>query len=372
MAICNYVITVYAQEHNVINKQYPQMSIYFDNSLIANGITVQEISALTMQDDEYESVLPNWTKIKAGQDRPKNLSGDYQFSYSFIVSINDNIDSNKTTSHKIKFVLDNTDYDNCINIASIYINECKLSAEDWIGSIDNGIGNTELETSFTMPIYPHKKEVNLEGQKWKVEYTNLFPIPVSSRYFIKHECKEMVIEMIDDYYEKKEPNKYRQVEKRFLSIPSLKPLWITFQNAFDDHCEKFNLPKVIIRASWFIWYSKTDSIQSHIHPGAVLVGTYYLHADKNSPPVVLEHPFHNTISSNNISRIGGHNEIINEKYNTEEYKIEEVCIHPKSEMFNIFPGYLRHCVRPTNQVHHRYVVVANAVLRSESERYANE
>ena len=370
MAVCNYVVTVYAQEYNVIDEDYPQMSIYFDNSLIANGITVQEVSTLSDWRSiiEYESVLPSWTKIEAGQDRPKNKSGDYRFSYSFIVSINDNIDNNKTTPHKIKFVLDNTDYDNCINITSIYINECKLSAEDWIGSIDNGIGNTELETSFTMPIYPHKKEVNLKGQKWKVKYANLFPIPVSSRYFIKHECKEMVIDMIDDYYEKKEPNKYRQVEKRFLSIPSLKPLWITFQNAFDDHCEKFNLPKVIIRASWF---RDTGSIQSHIHPNAVLVGAYYLHADKNAPPFVIEHPFHNTISSNNISRVG-YNEIINEKYNTEEYKIEETHIHPKSGMFNIFPGYLRHCVRPTNQVYHRYIVVANAVLRSESEQYANE
>jgi hypothetical protein len=224
-----------------------------------------------------------------------------------------------------------------------------------------------------MPIYPHMKAVKYIGNTGNdVDYVNLFPTPISCRHFKNHECKDTLIELIHDYYESKDSNKAvgtgsRVSDKNILyNTPSLKPLWISYQNAFDDHCVKFNLPKVIIVASWVIWYKILDSIQSHTHSASSLVGAYYPYADEGSSPIIFEHPFNDVIATNNIQRMGYNS--IHADLNTEEYQIEELHVEPTSGMFNIFPGYLRHCVRP-NQTEHRYILVADTVLYSEKDRF---
>ena len=356
MAVRDYIITVYAEEHGVQDGQYPLMSISFNDTLIENSIEVKKENRNTYT--QYsKSLLPEWTKVKYAREDTVGF-----FNYKFIVSLNDNSDNNLITEHSIKFKFTNPNLTCSINLKKVELNEIVLTYPEVLNN-----ENLEYELKFKMPIYPHKKEVKfVKGTKWKVEYLNVFSTPISIRYFINHKCKETLIEMIRDYYKFKESNKYGQSDEKILLNSNLKPLWISFQNAFDDHCKKFNLPKVIIRASWFIWYSGSDSIQSHTHPATSLIGTYYPHVDEGSSPVIFEHPSNDVMATNNIRRMG-YDTIHTGDLNT-DYSIEEGYIEPMSEMFSIFPSYVRHCVRP-NQIQHRYILVANTVLYSERELF---
>lgn len=358
MAVRDYIITVYAKEYDVQDNQYPLMSVFFNGTLIKSNIEVKKESRNNTYTEPSEPLLPAWTKIQYAREDTVGF-----FNYKFVVSLNDNSDNNLITEHSIKLKFDDPNLTSSINLKKIELNEIVLVA--YSNVLDNE--NPEYELKFKMPIYPHMKAVKYIGNTGnEVDYVNLFPTPISSRHFKNHECKDTLIEMIHDYYESKDSNKYGQSDEKVLLNPSLKPLWISFQNAFDDHCNKFNLPKVIIKASWFIWYKIPDSIQSHTHPATSLVGAYYPYAEEGSSPIVFEHPFNNVIATNNIRRMGYNS--IHADLNTEEYQIEELHLEPTSEMFNIFPGYIRHCVRP-NQTQRRYILVANTVLYSEREKF---
>ena len=352
MAVRDYIIAVYAKEHDVQDNQYPLMSVFFNGTLIKSNIEVKESRNNTYTEP---------------RDDQANI-----FNYKFVVSLNDNSDNNLITEHSIKLKFDDQNLTSSIHLKKIELNETAVKFNQFMINVLNN-ENPEYELKFKMPIYPHMKAVKYIGNTGNdVDYVNLFPTPISCRHFKNHECKDTLIELIHDYYESKDSNKAvgtgsRVSDKNILyNTPSLKPLWISFQNAFDDHCVKFNLPKVIIVASWFIWYKILDSIQSHTHPASSLVGAYYPYADEGSSPIIFEHPFNDVIATNNIRRMGYNS--IHADLNTEEYQIEELHVEPISEMFNIFPGYLRHCVRP-NQTEHRYILVADTVLYSEKDRF---
>ena len=395
MAVRDYIIAVYAKEHDVQDNQYPLMSVFFNGTLIKSNIEVKE-SRNNTYTEPSEPLVPVSTKIqysgregRSRRDAREDIVG--YFNYKFVVSLNDNSDNNLITEHSIKLKFDDPNLTSSIHLKKIELNEIALVA--YLNVLNNE--NPEYELKFKMPIYPHMKAVKYIGNTGNdVDYVNLFPTPISCRHFKNHECKDTLIEMIHDYYESQDSNTSGQdvpsgqrriiergmgrsssydgaptwsLDKNILySNPSLKPLWISFQNAFDDHCVKFNLPKVIIVASWFIWYKILDSIQSHTHPASSLVGAYYPYADEGSSPIIFEHPFNDVIATNNIRRMGYNS--IHADLNTEEYQIEELHVEPISEMFNIFPGYLRHCVRP-NQTEHRYILVTNTVLYSEKDRF---
>jgi hypothetical protein len=200
-----------------------------------------------------------------------------------------------------------------------------------------------------MPLFPYVNTTEILNKNDRsIEYMYLYPITASTRYFDNHPCRDISIKVIDDYYNKKDPSLYFQSEKLFLSHnEEFKELWISFQNAFDEHCDKFNLPKVLVSASWFIRYHAdgSDSIPSHVHNNSVLVGTYYPYVDTDCSAVTFEHPSLEIIRSNTISRIG-YKDAIKEDKNTLEYQIKQYDIIPQSEMFNIFPAYASHHVKP--------------------------
>jgi hypothetical protein len=269
----------------------------------------------------------------------------------------------ETSTHKIRVVFSDTELSCCINIRSISIDSVIIIGRTSVPGAVN-TENPELEISFTMPLYPYRKVSRLEKfNDEEVNYPEVFRIPFSSRIIKKHECKETLIEMMDDYYEKQEMTKLLS-DKKLLSIPELYPLWLTFQTAFDDHCVKFNLPRVLISSSWFVSYKKLDSIKMHFHPGAVIVGAWYPYVDEeNSAPVVFEHPSTQEIASSHSYRKG----LVNIRTdNMDEYRIEEFEIQPKSGMMNIWPGYLTHWIRK-NHTDERYIVTVNTILYSERD-----
>lgn len=359
MAIRDYIITIIARPYDVENNNYPKMSILFDDELIQSNLEIK------YTERSHKTLLPAWMKITAGQD-VKGL-----FIYKFIVTLDDCEDSNTKEKHTIKFILDNKKSADCINIDAVLINQCNLVDEGFLGSINKD--NTDLELCFYMPLFPHEDIITiLPKSDHSIEYMYLYPIIASSRYFDNHVCKNISIKVIDDYYNKKDPSLYFQSEKLFLSHnKEFKELWISFQNAFDDHCVKFNLPKVLISSSWFICYhdNGSDGIASHVHKNSVLVGTYYPYVDTECSAITFEHPSLETIRNNTISRIG-YKDAIKKDKNTPEYQIKQYNIIPQTGMFNIFPGYASHHVKPTkskNKV--RYIIVANTVLYSEKDRF---
>ncbi|SVE57646.1 uncharacterized protein METZ01_LOCUS510500, partial [marine metagenome] len=193
MAVKDFIITVYTEEHGVQDGQYPLMSIFFNDALIESNIEVKNENRNTYTQPS-KTLLPDWTGVQAnGREHLVAF-----FNYKFIVSLNDNSDNNLITEHLIKIIFDNPSLTCSITIKQIEVNETRLKIPGTYTFINSE--NLEYELKFKMPIYPHKKEVNLvKGPKWKVEYLNVFPTPISIRYFIKHECKETLIEMIHDY-----------------------------------------------------------------------------------------------------------------------------------------------------------------------------
>jgi len=355
MAVCDYIITITAQEYNVTDT-YPSLSIYFDDILIEDNVVIKQGTRNTYS-EEHTPLLPEWTKVRAVLDAYKDSNGELIYNYKFPVSLNDNTDNNKLTNHTIKI---NYFGHNCgVEIVKIELNKFEIFSKKYeIIKLD--YDNPEASFTFRLPIYTQNKKITLPSG----QYHNIFSTPVSTTTFPDHECRDKLIAMIDDFYAEKEGEKYGQANEEILLNENLRPLWVSFQNAFDEHCEHFNLPKVIIRASWFIKYNKPDSIQSHTHPSTCLIGTYYPKTDSGSSPLVFEHPYANTIATNNIRRVGYNSEL-----KSSEYEIEELHVNPTSEMFNIFPATVRHCVRPTKHVQSRYILVANTVLYSEREQF---
>ena len=378
MAICDYIITITAQEYNVTDT-YPSLSIYFDDILIEDNVVVKQGTRNTYS-EEHTPLLPEWTKVKAVEDAHKagfdiamprawrtpypsdfgnvnwNSGGEEICNYKFPVSLNDNTDNNKLTNHTIKI---NYFGHNCgVDIIKIELNRFEIFSRKY-GILKLDYDNPEASFTFRLPIYTQNKKITLPSG----QYHNIFSTPVSTTTFPDHECRDKLIAMIDDFYAEKEGEKYGQANEEILLNENLRPLWVSFQNAFDEHCEHFNLPKVIIRASWVMKYDKLDSIQAHTHPSTCLIGTYYPKT-VNGSPLIFEHPYANTIATNNIRRVGYHSE-----FKSSEYEIEELHVTPTSEMFTIFPATVRHCVRPTKHEQNKYILVANTVLYSEREQF---
>ena len=233
MALEDNIIAIFVEEYGVENNQYPRMSIFFDDVLIEENIEVREIKKTV------NTLLPEWTGIKAGNDVPKNESGADSSCYKFIVELDNHNDRDTTSTHKIRVVFTDTELSCCINIRSISANSIIIiGCTDLVGSVHTE--NPELEISFTMPLYPYRKVLKLEKfNKEEVNYPEIFKIPFSTRFIKKHVCTDRIIEMMGDYYEKQEMTKLLS-DKKLLSIPELYPLWLTFQTAFDEHCVKFN------------------------------------------------------------------------------------------------------------------------------------
>lgn len=356
MAICDYIVTITAAESNVNEDQYPTLNIHFNGVLIEENVIVKRGTRNTYT-EEHRPLLPEWTKVKAALDAYKDGTGKVLYNYKFPVSLNDNTDNNETTEHTID--IEYFGHNCSVEIIKVELNKFEIFSNMY-DVVNLNYNNPTASFKFKMPIYTQTKKVFLsEGQ-----YHNIFSTPVSTTTFTDHECRDKLIAMIDDFYEEKEGEKYGQANEEILLNENLLPLWVSFQNAFDDHCEHFNLPKVIIRASWFIKYNKPDSIQSHTHPATCLIGTYYPKVDSGSSPLVFEHPYNTTIATNNIRRVG-----YNADLHSNEYEIEELHVNPTSEMFNIFPATVRHCVRPSEQFQNRYILVANTVLYSEKEMF---
>ena len=400
MAIKDFIITLYAEETaTIVNDviQYPEISIFFDDTLIVDNIPVKESMFVTK-----EPLLPSWTKIVAHEDAKTNKTEKLTFNYKFIVTINDNVDNKKVDAHtiKVEFKTDNKDamYTD-VTVSQIKINNMHLLLESTVIYDEEPV----FELEFEMPVYQHivSKQLHTEVTNKTITldtsetYLNLFPTQVSSRAFIGHECKEIIINKIKDFYYKDDVNLYGATTKQtsggryqsqaiernaenFLDDPTLYPLWLSLQTAFDEHCNNFNLPRVIILSTWCIWYFQPDRVRpgwpsqfgqlsGHIHPGSVLVGTYYPFIEKDSSPVIYENPFKEVIESNNVHRLRGLSAF---ESNIKDYQVEEIAVHAQEGMFNIFPAYLKHMVRPAS-TQQRMVVSCNTCLYSERHAVAS-
>ena len=85
---------------------------------------------------------------------------------------------------------------------------------------------------------------------------------------------------------------------------------------------------------WFSVYWTGEDHTLHTHPGTVVAGTYYPHADENSTKIRFRHPAATLIS------------------HAEPFNDDEVFYthYPKTGELNCWPSWLEHEVRPQGEV----------------------
>ena len=233
MATIDFITTIFASPNPVIDNDtiyYPTMSVFFNDNLINDNITVQptdygledyELPVIaTNRQKQYRklhgtsnpSAPPAW-KNETGQtpqpinDESHNMWGGKQvvddgvryFNYAgrgmsvykFVITVNDNSDNNLTTEHTIKIIFNNKNITGTgISIKYVKINNMRISAGAFLDE-----NNIEMKIKFEMPLYQKlteaytnkrilPKTVNADLSKNPdntAKYLKVFPYLISSR-----------------------------------------------------------------------------------------------------------------------------------------------------------------------------------------------
>ena len=200
-----------------------------------------------------------------------------------------------------------------------------------------------------------------------IKHNNIFPTFVSEFDLTGHESNSLVIEKIDTYYEKKDPNLFDNNKERFLNQLDLVELWKTVQECCDIYCENANIKPVILGSNWINALRLNDNIRAHTHPTSVISGAYYPHIETKESPVIFENPASPIIKEHNIRRIM-RNVDNTAGLSKKDYEVNDMAFYPQNESLIIFPSYLNHWVNPS-ATHKRYTVVFNTLLYSERKAF---
>ena len=138
----------------------------------------------------------------------------------------------------------------------------------------------------------------------------------------------------------------------------LRPLVDEIESHSNKFSEEFLSTKQVLSNIWININRYKDSNRSHLHAGADISGVYYVKTPENSGNLIFEHP-----SPDVLCYYGS---VDDESVKLNNYNSREWVFTPTENTLYLFPGWLKHHVRPNeNKTEERISISFNTHQKGE-------